>query len=606
MNKRLIPPWVHETLLRPNVLYLLVPLAFGLLSVLLGQDSGWDLKNYHLYNPWALLQGRLNTDLAPAAMQTYFNPLIDLPFYGLTQALPPVLVGLLMGALHGCCFIPLHAIARRLLPGHSKRLTAAGLALCGCLGVIFLSQLGTTAGDDTSALPVLCGLALLLRLLDAREPQPERQALRLSLLAGVIAGAGIGLKLTNAPYAVGGFLALLLGKRDKPTWAAAFGIGTLIGVALTAGFWFALMSHTFGNPLFPQFNTVFKSELAAAVSVVDTRWRPQGWLETVLFPIVFTLKPQRISEGPMIQLLWPLVYVLMFGWALKTLSSRWHRRGLDQGAAAGPDAERFFFLFLIFSYLAWMAVFSIGRYLVVLEVLLPLSCWLLFHRLVRWPLARHLTLLSIGAAALFSVSHLDVGWRAEWAPQSHVVQAPVIEHPSSTTVLVLGAPLAWVIPSFPPELAFVSLAGSFPESDAYEKRARQIMQSRGGPIYAIVPVGYPPQPPRWRALAQGLEDWAESRNMPYQSRRCSALAWVSGLTPYRRSQNAIGTDLPLCGFVISDAAYSAQAEDLRRAQEQAIGVSTYGIDLDVAHCKRYSAVIGRQAQDYQFCPAKLR
>lgn len=605
MNKHL-PPWVNDTLLRPRLLALLVPLAFGLLSLLLGQDTSWDLQNYHRYNPWALLHGRWNTDLAPAGMQSYFNPLIDLPFYALTQALPPLAVGLLMGLLHGCCFIPLHAIARRLLPGHSKRLTAAGLALGGCLGLIFLSQLGTTAGDDTAALPILCALALLLRLLDVREPQTARSALGLCLLAGAVAGVGVGLKLTQAPYAAGAFLALLLGRRDKPVLALAFGIGTLAGLALTAGFWFALMTHTFGNPLFPQFNSLFKAELAAAVSVVDTKWRPQGWLEALLFPIVFTLKPQRISELPMTQLLWPLVYVLMGGWALKTLSSRWHRRGLDQGAAAGPGAERFFFLFLIFSYLAWMAVFSIGRYLVVLELLLPLSCWLLFHRLVRWPLARHLTLLAIGVSLLHAVLHLDASRRADWAPQSYAIQTPVIEQAPRATVLVLGAPLAWLLPAFPPELAFVSLASNFPESPAYERRAQQIMQTRGGPLYAIVPASQPQPAQRWSAVAQGLQDFAEARNMPYQSRRCSALAWISGLTPYRRAQEAIGTGMPLCGFVLPALAYSAELADRELAQEQAIAVSTYGIDLDVAACKRYSAAMGKQAMGYQFCPARVR
>ena len=33
--------------------------GFGALSVLVGQDNSWDLRNYHYYNPWALLRGRL-------------------------------------------------------------------------------------------------------------------------------------------------------------------------------------------------------------------------------------------------------------------------------------------------------------------------------------------------------------------------------------------------------------------------------------------------------------------------------------------------------------------------------------------------------------------
>lgn len=51
------------------LLVCLAPLALGLLSVLLGQDTNWDLRNQHRYNPWALLNGRWTQDLAPAGMQ---------------------------------------------------------------------------------------------------------------------------------------------------------------------------------------------------------------------------------------------------------------------------------------------------------------------------------------------------------------------------------------------------------------------------------------------------------------------------------------------------------------------------------------------------------
>lgn len=48
--------------------------------MLAGQDACWDLKNYHLYNAWAWLHGRPTTDLAPAGLQSYFSPYLDLPY----------------------------------------------------------------------------------------------------------------------------------------------------------------------------------------------------------------------------------------------------------------------------------------------------------------------------------------------------------------------------------------------------------------------------------------------------------------------------------------------------------------------------------------------
>jgi hypothetical protein len=49
-------------------------IALGAAAVALGQDTNWDLRNYHLYNGYAALTGRLDRDIAPAQIQTYLNP----------------------------------------------------------------------------------------------------------------------------------------------------------------------------------------------------------------------------------------------------------------------------------------------------------------------------------------------------------------------------------------------------------------------------------------------------------------------------------------------------------------------------------------------------
>ncbi len=52
------------------------------LALSLRQDANWDLQNYHFYDPWAWLAGRIfDRDLAAAQLQTFHNPLADVPFY---------------------------------------------------------------------------------------------------------------------------------------------------------------------------------------------------------------------------------------------------------------------------------------------------------------------------------------------------------------------------------------------------------------------------------------------------------------------------------------------------------------------------------------------
>ena len=58
------------------------------LSLALGQDASWDLQNYHYYSPWAWTNGErgYTADVVAAQLQTYHNPLPDLPFFRMVEA----------------------------------------------------------------------------------------------------------------------------------------------------------------------------------------------------------------------------------------------------------------------------------------------------------------------------------------------------------------------------------------------------------------------------------------------------------------------------------------------------------------------------------------
>ena len=223
----------------------LAPLVTGLIALLLGQDSNSDLLNYHFYNPYALLNGRIGTDLAAAQFQSYFNPLLDVPYYAMVTHWPAMAAGFVMGAVHGLNFVLLLCIVRLVLETSDKgnSATAILLSLAGCLGPAFLSELGNTMGDNTTAVFVLSALALVIwqlpRIVEGGPPGA------ITLVAGgLLMGAGVGLKLTNAVYAVAlclSLLALPVPWLRRPVIAFTFGVGVLVGIAATSGYWFAIL-----------------------------------------------------------------------------------------------------------------------------------------------------------------------------------------------------------------------------------------------------------------------------------------------------------------------------------------------------------------------------
>lgn len=511
---------------------LLVPLLFGLLSLALGQDDNWDLHNYHFYNPYALLNGKIGYDLAPGQWQSYFNPTLDLLYYALVQTLAAPVAGLVMGFLHGLNFLLLLALTRQLLPAAPER-TAWLLALAGMLGPGFLSELGNTMGDNLTALLVLAALLLVLK----RWGQLAQGAVAGAIPAGILMGAACGLKLTNATYAVALCLALLL--LPGAWWqrlraAFVFGLGVLGGIALTAGHWYWRMWQTFGNPLFPQFNNLFHGPLAAPVGIGDTGWLPHGLMERLLWPFLFTLDPSRVIELPLRQLIWPLLYLAFLAFAVCSVLRRVRRAPpADADAGAGPASG--LLLFFALAYLCWLNLFSIYRYLVPLELLAPTVLWLLLHRLLP---ARQARLAAVALLVLaLAVGLHRVNWgHGHWRRVAFSAEVPALAAPREDLVLTVhgNPPMSWLVPLFPRELAFVALGSGFPESPAYVARLQQMVAQRHGTLYVLMQAGSPTPQGQADVLRSGAEvlsrygftldhttcrrygAWVGSNSYPYQ------------------------------------------------------------------------------------------
>ncbi|MEW6021515.1 MAG: hypothetical protein AB1807_05185 [Pseudomonadota bacterium] len=524
-----------------------VPLCFGLLSLLMRQDSNWDLRNYHLYNPFALLNGKIGLDLAPAQMQTYFNPAIDLLYYGLVKSLPGPLAGFVMGVLHGLNFVLVALLARALLPpGPARSKLCLGLALAGMFGPAFVSELGNTMGDNLTALFVLSSLLLVVH---HRGRLADGGGAGLAAAAGLLAGIATGLKLTNAMYALALCLALLVlpgAPLRRLRTSFVFGLGVLAGIALSGGFWYWKMWTLFGNPLFPQFNAIFHSPLALPIGVGDMRFLPQGLGDKLLWPFIFAIDPLRVSEIRLTALIWPVLYV---GFVLLAAHALLRRRAATAAASATP--VRLLWVFVALSYLIWLNLFSIYRYLVPLELLAPLVLWLIAQHLLPGRLAARI--VGVLLVLAFAASLHTQSWgRAGWAREAYGAQVPAIANPAQSMVFTLHSdpPMGWLVTLFPADLAFAALGSNFPESAGYRERVAQMVAARSGPLYVLL-----------------KGDRALSDPAPTPARRAAA-----------------------------EAAVRAGWERARPL------LQAHGLALDSAGCTNHPARIGRNRMDFQLCP----
>lgn len=479
---------VWQSFTTERAIHAWIMLGFGVVAaVLLGQDFNWDLQNYHRYNAWAFLNGRLGIDLAPAMMQSYFNPLLDLPYYWLTETLRwnARWVAFLFGAVQGITACALLVIAGRVLPwARDRRGMAALAALTGCAASSFVMELGTTMGDATTATFVLTALAIVLtrfdRSLDIRW--------QWAALAGILTGVACGLKLTSAPHAIALVVAAATlpagSQRVRTTRVMTLIVTMAIGFALAGGWWHARMWAEFGNPLFPQFNRWFGAPLAASIGYGDPHhWQPQSIWEALAFPFLVVMDSLRISEVEIRPYVWPAVYLI----AVAALVAKFARRLNPPVDDDMGISQRAILTFVGVSYIVWMVVFGIYRYTVAFEVLLPIVGWILLGRLTLPPAARIALPIILFVVAVSSPFGSMMQERVEFVRKAFRIFPPVLANPDHTTLLLVGdQPNAWVLPAFPSGIAAIGLDNNFPESVAYLRRAQQIIDDRGGPMFALV------------------------------------------------------------------------------------------------------------------------
>ncbi|TDR45829.1 hypothetical protein DFR29_104259 [Tahibacter aquaticus] len=452
--------------------------VFGLWAMSQGQSNNWDLRNYHWYNGWAWLNGRGALDLAAAQAQSWFNPLLPAALYLLLSSLKPWLGTFLLGCLQGLNLLPLHRIALQLLPApwlQQRRWLALLIALVGATGATQRGELGATFGDNLVSLPLLGALALLLGA-------PARDWRR-PVLAGLLLGLAVGLKLTAAPMAAGIVLAAPLLAADGTARLRLFvcvATAALASFLLVHGHWMLELYRQFGNPLFPMFGNFFGGDFTPPFELRDDRWLPRTAWQWLFYPLAWANNPRHVSELWFLDLRIPLLFLAVLALPL------WWRRARDQSPR--PQGLRFLLAAVAVGYGLWLLLFGYYRYLVLLEMLAPLLLTLALLTLR----SRLLLPALCTAVVLLGLATRPPRWGRTAHYAEHYVEVQLPPHADYAQAMIVfggGEPLSFIAPSFPSSARFVRIAGNLvgpPQPEwALDRAARKHLQQHAGPLYLV-------------------------------------------------------------------------------------------------------------------------
>jgi len=484
----------------------------GLVSLARGVDTNWDLRNYHFYNPWASLHGRMSFDIAPAQVQSYYSPLLDVPFYLLVASgLPAFAITFLMGLPFGLAAWFFYRIARDAV--HDLGVEREGFALAA-VGVVALtgaagfSQIGSTMNEWTTAALVMAALFVVVGAV--RSADPPR--LRVPPKAGLLCGLAAGLKLTAAIYAIALPLAFVLcfrRRRRHATATLAFVAATGVGFALAYGYWAFVLWERFGNPLFPYFNELFRSEYWDAHAFFDTRFRPTALAHWITLPFALAERNRLASEADLRD---PrLALLIVFAVVLAVARAREARATGGRVAAslfgAIPPSIRFLAVFATASYVAWLVAFTVYRYVIPLELVASLLLVLAMHAAFVGAVRRDV-LIGIATLAIVAVTIPPYWGRARLhAGQYFEVSVPPMAA-NSLVLMMTGQPFGYLVPFIESGPRVIAPASNFTgpwHDNRLQREMAALIVHAPGPIYSIRYLDAIDAPEEATMIAYGLQ-----------------------------------------------------------------------------------------------------
>ncbi len=350
MKKLMNTPWLQ---------CLLFLVGGGLIAMALKFELTWDFAQYHYHNGWAFVEGRFNHDLLAAGYNGYYNPLMDLPLYYLIKYFNdyPNLIYFVQGFWFGALGFVLFKISGLFFNQKAPRFFTVLLGLCG-YGVFF--QIGTSSNEIMISFLLLVSLYLLLRILAGLSEARGK----LFFLAGLVAGAAMGLKLTAVIYCVSFGAALILSAKKIPApWKniSLFALGGLLGFAALGGYWLWRCWSAFQNPFFPFANDIFQSSYWNGGNYTDDRFVPKDWKGFLLLPF-----DTHRGEGftVMVDFRLALLYLVLAAFGVRYLLRKVRKEQIVWNIPL-----MFVGIFMFVSYLIWINYFGIARYMLPVEIL---------------------------------------------------------------------------------------------------------------------------------------------------------------------------------------------------------------------------------------------
>lgn len=444
----------------------------GVYSVFLGQDLNFDLLNYHLYNPYAFLNGKIGRDFMAAGVHSCLNPLLDIYFYILFRLFfnHPSWIAFCMGLPYGALAWAAYHLAKEVFRGmrYFRALSFASAAI-GLTSAGVMSQIGTTTNEIPLALMNVVALWMTLIFIRRRKP------VFLFYSAAFLAGAAAGLKLTASSYCVAllaaASVSLAFVKKPLKTFGG-FVVCAAAGFLLANGWFLWKWLRLYGNPVFPYYNQIFHSPYFEFFYLTERRFFPSTVLQWLFYPFYWAFSPAAlVSEVPVCDMRLAAALAVSPIWG-RYLCLYKNKRSFRVLLAAA--------VYFAVGYICWLSQFSILRYAAVLEVLCGIllvgACAFVVKN--RWGV--YIAWIVWGVLA--------VGYKSpDWQHRDFAAQAITFDHKpkveDDALVFFMHLPSSYLAPLLNPKAVYMGGFLYIPEEYPDKARERAALRNNIQPQY---------------------------------------------------------------------------------------------------------------------------
>lgn len=350
-------------------------------------DKMYDTINYHLYNQVYPFADKINKDFFPNSfIQSFSYAYPDRIFYIFRYILGYRLGNILNYFLIATLYLQVKNILENVfkVKGYAKNIIST-------FAILSLSIIDIM---DTYYIDII-SLVILFEVFDKvlfgplLSEDKESNNNIISYL-GLLTGLAFATKISNMFFILMFAIVYLFKNRKKLKNIGI--ISYLLFICLSVIPCILYIYNTWkqtGNPVFPFYNQIFKSQYYSNTNWMDTRFGPSRFLEVIFWPILILKYPNRTIDISVVEPIWAFGYVISFIYIGYSFIMKFRKKKYN--------TQKFYFAIIcVLSNLVW-AKFTLGyvRYGFIVLVLNNMITFIFLYDVIRNKKIMAITVMSL-------------------------------------------------------------------------------------------------------------------------------------------------------------------------------------------------------------------